>query len=333
MARFFLIGVLGLVAFSLPLSSQELPKRTTLSDAAIEYEVPRKPYVVLRGGAVEAVIVDNRAADDEVLPGHRAGYSGVASLKHTQQPRNLFVPAYAGLNYEHIHDGTTRPRDVLFEPRKAAMELRIVGDRIAELYQAPTPHWGLESCLRYELLDDGAIEMTFECIPHRQSFANDYIGLFWASYINQPEALDIHFRGYVEGSDQAQWLRGVTPKHGVFATHVGLTDKRRFKHDADFPLTLAFNRSKYRFAEPWYFGVSHGMALALIFRERDTARLTQSPSGGGEGNPAWDFQYFFSDYQVGQRYQAVMRALYVPFESREQMEKDTKPHRDALRGD
>ncbi|MBP90880.1 MAG: hypothetical protein CMJ64_29910 [Planctomycetaceae bacterium] len=329
--RYALIVSLLLVAVTDLLRSEELPKLTTLSDASIKYAVPSKPYVVLRGGDVEAVIVDNQAADDEVLPGHRAGYSGVASLKHAKQKRNIFVPLYAGLNYEHIHDGTVQHRDILFEPRRASLKLRVVNDRIAELYQAPTPHWGLESCLRYELLDDGAIEMTLECIPHRKTFANGYIGLFWASYINQPESLDIHLKGYSAGSDNAQWLRGVTPKHGVLSTHVGTNDKRQFKHAEDFPLTLAFNRSRYRYAEPWYYGVSHGMALAFVFRDQDMARLTQSPSGGGQGNPAWDFQYFFSDYKVGQRYQAVMRALYVPFESREQMEKATKPHRDALR--
>ena len=132
------------------------PGRTTFTNPAIRYTVPEKPYVVLRRGEVEAVVVDNRAVDDGVLPGHRAGYSGLAALRHARRRENLFVPAYAGLNFEHIHDGTTQPRDVLFEPRNAPMELRRVDDHTAELYQRPTPHWGLESCLRYELLPDGA---------------------------------------------------------------------------------------------------------------------------------------------------------------------------------
>ena len=54
------------------------------------------------------------------------------------------------------------------------------------------------------------------------------------------------------------------------------------------------------------------MAYAQIFRSQDNIRLSQSPSGGGNGNPAWDFQYFIPDPKVGRRYQIVMRVLYTP---------------------
>jgi hypothetical protein len=280
--------------------------------------------------------VDNRAVDDEVLPGHRAGYSGLASLSHAKRPANAFVPAFAGLNFEHIHDGTVREREVLFEPRNAPMQLRVIDQYTCELYQAPTPNWKLESCHRFHLLEDGTIEMTFECIPRRDTYANGYIGLFWASYIHQPESLDIHFMGWDEDElkrddrPAPHWVRGVTPSHGVRATHLALDDDRTFEHAADFPLSLAFNHSTHRFAQPWYYGVSHGMAFAPIFRERDQPRLTQSPSGGGQGNPAWDFQYFIRDYEIGRRYQFVMRAVYVPFESGEQVARIVGPHVGAL---
>lgn len=294
-------------------SAGESPARTSLANPRVHYTVPEKPYVVLKRGALEAVVVDNRAVDDAVLPGHRAGYHGLASLKHAKQPRNLFVPAYAGLNFEHIHDGTVQARKVLFEPRHAPMELRVINDHTAELYQPPTLHWGLESCLRYELLDHGVIEMTFECIPRRETFKNGYIGLFWASYIDQPESLDIHFRGFGEGAGaKVDWLRGVTPAHGTLATRRALDDRREFAHDAAFPLELPFGFSKLHYTEPWYFGVCRGMAFVQMFRPSDGVRLTQSPSGGGRGCPAWDFQWFIEKPVLGQRYQLLMRAAYVP---------------------
>ena len=199
MKKFFLSAVCLLsfwIENSDSLSAEELPKRTTLSDAGIKYHVPKKPYVVLKRGEVEAVLVNNQAVDDKILPKHRAGYSGIASLKHSQRSSNLFVPSYAGLNFEHIHDGTHQDSSILFEPRRAPMELRVIDDHTAELYQKPTPYWGLESCLRYQMLSDGTIEMTLECIPRRNRFRNGYIGLFWACYIHQPESLDIHFKGH-----------------------------------------------------------------------------------------------------------------------------------------
>jgi hypothetical protein len=304
--------------------------QTTLGNPSIKYTVPDSGYHILSQGDVTAVIVDNRAVDDEILKGHRAGYSGVASLVHTKHADNLFVPSYAGLNYEHIHDGTTQERGILFEPRSAPMELRVVNERTVELYQASTPTWKLESVLRYEMLEDGTIEMTLECIPRAKTFRNGYIGLFWASYIHQPESIDIHFRGSTRRDGKPEWQRGVTPSHGVLSTHLSQDDDRDFEHDEDFPLSLAFNRSNQFFSEPWYFAASHGMAFVQMFRLQDEIRLTQSPSGGGNGNPAWDFQWFIPDYEVGRLYRMVMRAQYVPFESAEQIQRVSRANRSAL---
>ena len=131
----------ALLLASLPGLGTAQPALTSLANPEVRYAVPDKPYVVLRHGGLEAVVVDNRAVDDAVLPGHRAGYHGLASLKHDRQPRNLFVPAYAGLNFEHIHDGTFQKREVLYEPRFVPMELRVIDARTAELHQAPTPFW------------------------------------------------------------------------------------------------------------------------------------------------------------------------------------------------
>ena len=294
--------------------------------------VSEESYILMERGDIRTVIINNEPVNDEVLPGHRGGYSGVASLTHRSQKRNLFVPMYAGLNFEHIHDGMTQSRDILFEPRRAPMEIKRVDRYTAELHQFPTPHWQLESWLRYQLLEEDAIEMTLECIPHARSFKNDYIGLFFASYIHQPKSLDIHFLGCPSKNldAQPQWIRGVTPAHGELSTHLALDDHRSFAHDPDFPLTLVFNSSNYRYSEPWYYGVSHGMAFVLMFRPTDCVRLSQSPSGGGKGNPAWDFQWFIPQYEIGKRYQFVMRAMYLPFESREQIIQATAPHRAAL---
>jgi hypothetical protein len=320
-------------------AAEDLVPRTTLDNPAIAYRKADQHSVVLKRADVEVIVVDNEAVRDDRLPDHRAGYSGIASLKHSRSSKNYFVPTYSGLNYEHILDGRAESdRKIQFEPRNWPMELRIINDYAVELYQSPTFHHGLESCQRYELLEDGTIQLTIEVIPRRRSFPAGYICLFWASYINQPESLDIHFRGIA--ADQAaandaksQWIRGITPQHGVRATHPSVNDHRSFAHDEPYPLTLVFQLSDHRYTEPWYFGVNDGLAFVQMFRPQDQVRLTQSPSGGGAGNPAWDFQYLIDDYEVDRRYQFVMRASCLRFESAEQIAKATEHHRLELASD
>jgi len=326
-----ILALIVIAMSALSAFAKEPPMSTTLSDKSIQYTVPEKPYVVLTSGDVTAVVVDNRAVDDKILPGHRASYNGIAALSHKKQPKNIFVPTYAGLNFEHVHDGTVQERKILFGPRNAPMELRVIDERAAELYQAASLHYGIESCTRYQLLEDGTIEMTFECIPRQDTFKHNYIGLFWASYIHQPESLDIYFKGHdTDQSARSRWIRGITPAHGTLATHIATDDRREFVHDPEFPLTLAFSLSNYRYSKPWYYGICGDMALVFMFRPQDEVRLTQSPSGGGKGNPAWDFQFLISDYEIDRRYQFVLRTMLVPFQSREQIEQVTSTHRKAL---
>ncbi len=316
--RYFPLFLCSLFAFG------QVPG-TTLSNPSQAFTVPTLHYAVLKWGPIEMVVVDNSTVKDAVLPDHRAGYSGIASLKHRQRAENLFVPQYAGLNFEHILDGTIpADRKAQFEPRNSPMELRVLGPHAVELYQKSSFVHGLESCQRYELLSDGTIQVTIEAVARQASFRNRYINLFWASYIHQPESGAIHFPG------PAGWIEATSPEHGTLATHPGFNDNRQFLHDTPYPLTLIHNLSKHRFIRPWYFGVSHGMAFVQMFRPGDLVRFTQSPSGGGKGNPAWDFQFTQEPYEVNQIYRWVMRAAYLPYQSAEQIEKATQRHREEL---
>lgn len=292
---------------------------TSLTDPAVRFHKAEGHTVTLRRGPVTAVVVDNEAFGDT----HRAGYNGIASLAHDRRGENLFVPQYAGLNLEHYFDGSNVPPDRMYEPRRAPMELRIIDAHTAELYQPPTPTWKVESCTRFTLEQDGTVRMRFECIPRARTFKHGYLGCFWASYIHQPESLDIHFLGRERDGrpdEEERWVRGVTPRHGVESTHVPAGDRRAFKKDDDFPRDmLIFSRSKYAYTRPFYYGVSHGMAAVFMFRPEDQVLFSQSPSGGGDGNPAWDFQWLIPDYEVGKPYGFEMRLAYVPYESPEQI--------------
>jgi hypothetical protein len=287
------------------------PGETTLSKENVWFSVIRDGHLTLARDAITMVVADNQAYGPE----HRAGYNGVSDLRHRERDANLFVPTYAGLNLEFIHDGSDRilDRDVLFEPRRHPMELRKINDHTAELYQSPTPNWKVESATRFALRPDGVIEMTFHCRATEPVFKYGYAGFFWASYIDRPTSKAIHFRGHSLNQDEPRWITAFTPKHGVLAMHPAVSDTRIFKRDERIPdQFLIFARSRYRYTEPFYYGVSHGMALVYMFRPEDQIRMTQSPTGGGPTNPAWDFQWFVPDIEVGQLYGFQMRAAYLP---------------------
>ena len=334
--QYFTIGVLSLLAAWRVVADEPFaaPEVTSLTNATVDYTVSKEHYVILRRSGVTAVIVDNAAVDISEFPGHRAGYNGIASLSRESAPKNLFVPSFAGLNFEHIHDGTTANLKNKFEPRAFPMELRVIDDYTVEVYQSPTDHWKLESCGRYRLLKDGVIEYTFECIPRQACFENGYIGLFWASYLNRPGRKSIFFKGIGrEGDGAPRWVEGVTPAHGTDSTHGPSAFPMLPKVDSDFPLTLVNHPSRYLYSEPWYYGVSGEMAFVQMFRSRDRIWFAQSPTGGGETNPAWDFQWFIPNPKVGKAYGFVMRAALLPIGSREQIEQATAVHRRALNPD
>ena len=61
-------------------------------------------------------------ADNSVLGIHRAGYNGIASLIPKRTGNNIFVPTYAGLNFEGISlaglSPYVHPSGSPFEPRQ-----------------------------------------------------------------------------------------------------------------------------------------------------------------------------------------------------------------------
>ena len=334
-----LLGLSGMLTHRISLSAEypfAAPEITSLTRPDLKFRKTDQHYVVLKRGPVTAIIADNHAVDAPELPGHRARYNGLASLRHADHPENIFVPKYAGLNFEHIHDGTARVNQQLFEPREVPMELRLIDDWTVELYQPPTPMWKLESCGRYHLLPDGTIEYTFECISHQPLFFRNQIGLFWASYIQSPEDPGINFFGkQAAEKGPEKWIHSISPKHGLAGTHPPAGEHPEIILDPGSNLVLARGFSTYVHTSDWYYGVSHGLACVQMFRSRDKIWIVQSPDGGGRDGkgqncPAWDFQWFIPESKVGRAYGLVMRFACLPFTSREQLVGQIAPHLEAL---
>ena len=55
------------------------------------------------------------------------------------------------------------------------------------------------------------------------------------------------------------------------------------------------------------------MALAFFFESSEVIRFSQSPSGGGWDNPAWDFQYIIPSPEIEKVYGFKSRMVYKPF--------------------
>jgi hypothetical protein len=56
------------------------------------------------------------------------------------------------------------------------------------------------------------------------------------------------------------------------------------------------------------------MVLAYMFHPVKGIRFSQSPNGGGEDNPAWDFQLIIPDFEVGCEYSLHVRMMYKEYE-------------------
>jgi hypothetical protein len=266
-------------------------------------------HATFRLGDLTAIIGDNSAAD-----GHRAGYNGLWSLKHRTEPTDLFVPAVAGLNLEHIFDGDKRDNDdsgkIFFEPRHAPMAFRKLSNVEAELHQPPTPTFHLESWTRFQLVAPHYVDFSFRCVARQHAFRHGYIGLFWASYINAPEDKSMYFRG------SNLWQQLCTHRHNDESTLRHRDDKIELKFSPGLRDALYKNLSPLRMDLPLFYGLFRQHVLAVLFDRTAGIRLTHSPSGGGVNaeaqttNPAWDFQFLLPRYEVNTEYSLRARLVY-----------------------
>ena len=89
----------GLLSLLLPLGAEAAeplaaPKVTSLTNIGVDYTVPKENHIVLKRKGITAIIVNNAAVDVPELPGHRAGYNGLASFlsRRCSRGTSLFPP-------------------------------------------------------------------------------------------------------------------------------------------------------------------------------------------------------------------------------------------------
>lgn len=260
----------------------------------------------LQSKDLKLVMVNNEAYGEF----HRAGFSGIAELYVNGSDRNFFRVSGSGLNFEFIFNGDSSSFDYdRFEPRRAPMDLVRIAPNKVQLRQKRTENWPLQSAITYEL-SDNYIEMIYEGIP-LEDVGNkyNYLGLFYASYINEPEDKGIHFIGKhrSEEDSKSRWIHHLPPEHGREANHRPVGSDWDPPYDEGFSLTLVTGFSDYEYLYPFYYGRSGDDVLIIMFDSPDDAgemRFAQSPDALSSPytNPAWDFVYFKDHPVTGQKF-------------------------------
>ena len=115
-------------------------------------------------------------------------------------------------------------------------------------------------------------------------------------------------------------IKPLSEKPGVDANHRPAGCDWNPPLDDGFKIDLVTGVSDFEYLYPFYFGRSGENVFVLMF-ERTHAegelRFAQSPTGGGKGNPAWDFAYFRRDYTINREFSFRVRAVYRKFTSLE----------------
>jgi hypothetical protein len=282
-------------------------------------------------GDLTAVIGDNAAHEQ-----HRAGYNGVWSLIHnTAGARSIFVPAVAGLNFEHIFNGEEPPDSkTFFEPRTAEMTFKQLSDSEGELHQPPTPTYHVESWTRFKLVAPHYLDMTFRCVPHQHVFPRGYMGLFWASYIHAPLDKAMYFTGGTPDQQQPLWTQLCTQFHNRDSTVLHREDKLTLTY-AQGRDTLFKSLSMLRYHLPLFYGNHDGLMWIVMFDRTEGIRLAHSPSGGGVNaalqttNPAWDFQFIVPKPEVMKEYGFKARTVLRPRCSRDEVLEEYRKWKEA----
>ena len=284
-------------------------------------EADEGSQAIIESQSLRAVIADNASYGKD----HRQGYSGISEFYHGGSKRTLFVPAYSGLNFEHIFNGDSNSYGWdIFEPRIAPVKLSRLEEKKVELFQKRTANWPLQTRLTYELTSEDTIEMRARFRPLRDAWKkHGFIGVFFASYIHAPEDMAIHFIGRPrsrKGKARARWISCLPKTHGEQACHRPAGSAWDPPLDPGFNISLVQGVSEYEYLQPFYYGISHGKVFIMMFKDitdQGELRFAQSPSGGGKGNPAWDFAFLARNYEIGKDIGFTAAAVYKDFKGRE----------------
>ena len=288
-------------------------------------------------------------ADNSPLGVHRRGYNGVASLIPQHSGNNLFVPTYAGLNYETIsltglppyqHESGSK-----FEPRCEPMHVESANRQRVVLVQPETSHAHVSARITFSVEEPHYLHQRIELTCHRRFCTEGEPSRFsslWASYLHMPPDRHVYLRpDWRSEHDLANWFGITKVDHSAPEMQVRPlpddveigAEEHLYAMESQEPFS-ADDLSALPDAEwspaalpksldgplAFYYGLCHGSQIFLMmFKQPDRVRLAYSPCGGGQQpawNPAWDYVLHLDDAQPGTIYTWDVCLAVKPFRGR-----------------
>lgn len=281
--------------------------------------------VEIASGDLSVTVATNKGEEPR-----RDRYNGVhVRLGDRESP---FVPLYAGWNLEHYFDkrAPSEDNEIFFEPRQHPMTVEKLSGSAAELHLPETPHFGVESWTAFEAKEGKYVDVTFRAIPHKPLEGN-FLGVFLASYMVSPENKSIYFLAPDSTLDSPKWLQFCTQQHDRDSSVPRAGEDAGIVFD-EGKSSLWNNVSPLRYSEPFYYGRTGDLVLIYIFQRDAVVRFAQSPSGGGKSvdetdtNPAWDFEWFAPNIEVGKEYTFHGRLVIKPWAGRDDVLAEVKTY-------
>ncbi len=264
-----------------------------------------------RTRAFHGVLGDNAAGPDE----HAPGFNGLWSLVPAGMQESMIGRQLAGLNLEHYINGTDedgKKPEILFDPRRSPMEFKQSSDSRFLLHQPPTKFFQVESWTEFAVRAPNIIDMSFRCIPRREIFPNEWLGVFWATYVEAPEDPHAKFLGYeTPEAEEPKWLE----TDGTQMVY-GRTARVPLKFPGPMQGHTMGTTDPRRWAKPFYYAVWRDHAYIVMFdTDHDLGMYAGKTKTKNGWNP-WDFQMIIHEPKVGSEYKLNLRMVVDRFKGK-----------------
>lgn len=290
-------------------------------------------------------------ADNHQYGIHRKGYNGIASLIPHDYGNNIFVPRYAGLNYETISLTGLAPyidtHKSKFEPRAEPMQIVSADATQVVLEQPETSHAHVSARISFRVEEPHYLHQKIELTFHKRFCPDGEPNIFsslFASYIHEPHDRHIYLQRPTAKGPLDRWVGLTREDHGSPEYQIRLLPGEKISardhlsemHTSD-PVDDRRREAienEVRSALSFYFGLcAEEMVFLMMFGQPEHVRLAYSPNGGGkspEWSPAWDYVLHLDDVKLEQTYTWDVCLALFPYDGRANILEEVARYRDAI---